>query len=153
MNGTFVRAEEQVTVEISGDQAQDDGDEAGPPPDRLARERQQCGKPADAQQERHGVADFEPLREVERLHARNEHLEPRPIETLVDVGKPGAIGEAAVIPGERFGAGCIEQKFIGGDAVVADRRQPDHEHGGEQRQGGGELAVEKVGWPGERHGN
>ena len=97
---------------------------------RKTTERQQRGQPGKPDEERHCVADRDPVGPIERLDIGGEDVKPRTVipKRKFDGLEVGAIGEAAGVPGQCLGAIVVGVELVDRQRIVRRGREPDDDH-------------------------
>jgi hypothetical protein len=126
-NGTSIGGEEQVAVQVAGQQAQ--GERRQPSP---ISDHEPCGwhdgsEPSQAEKEGHRVPDCDRACEPKRLPGRDQHLKPWSIhpQILFDRLELRPVRKGARVPGKRLGAVLVGVEFVGGQPVIRGGRKPD----------------------------
>lgn len=99
------RSEEQAAIDVAGHQAQEDGDQTRPPAEGEPAHREGRGYARQSQNKCCGMADREPVGELERLQIRDEDLKPGAVipERSFDLFEMGASVNPLVYQASAFG--------------------------------------------------
>lgn len=145
--GTSIGVKKKAAVDVPRHQTEHDGGEPDPSAPHETTERQQRGQPGKPDEERHCVADRDPVGNVEQLDVGDEDVKPRTVipKRKFDGLEVGAIGEAAGVPGQCLGAIVVGVELVDRKRIVRRGREADHEHRAQQRHGRDRLRIDC--WP------